>query len=107
MKMIYFFIFFLVFQSKNVKDIDKKLNEDFAIMCQWFVGNKLSIHFGEVKTRSILFTFKIKKRQKLEITHKKARTKQHSGATYLGCILQETMSGQSMAHKVISKFNAR
>ena len=27
--------------------------------------------------------------------------------TYLGCILQETMSGESMANKVISKVNAR
>ena len=33
--------------------------------------------------------------------------KQHSQATYLGCILQETMSGESMAHKLIGKFNAR
>ena len=27
--------------------------------------------------------------------------------TYLGFILEETMSGESMAHKVISKVNAR
>ena len=35
----------LVFQSKNVKDIEKQLNEDFANICDWFVDNKLSIHF--------------------------------------------------------------
>ena len=33
--------------------------------------------------------------------------KQHSRVTYLGCILEETMSGESMANKVISKVNAR
>ena len=27
--------------------------------------------------------------------------------TYLGCILEETMSGESMANEVISKVNAR
>ena len=27
--------------------------------------------------------------------------------TYLGCILEETISGESMAHKIISKVNAR
>ena len=32
--------------------------------------------------------------------------KLHSRVTYLGCILEETMSGKSMAHKVISKVNA-
>ena len=47
----------LVFQSKNVQDIEKQLNEDFANICDWFVDNKLSIHFGEDKTKSILFAF--------------------------------------------------
>ena len=57
----------LVFQSDNVKDIVKQLNEDFANICDWFVDNKLSIHFGEDKIKSILFAFKrnIKKFQKL------------------------------------------
>ena len=61
----------LVFQSKNVKDIEKQLNEDFANICDWFVDNKLSIHFGEDKTKSILFAskHKIKKLQKLEIIY--------------------------------------
>ena len=61
----------LVFQSKNVKDIEKQLNEDFANICDWFVDNKLSIHFGEDKTKSILFASKrkIKKLQKLEIIY--------------------------------------
>ena len=39
----------LVFQSKNVKDIEKQLNEDFSNICDWFVDNKLTIHLGEVK----------------------------------------------------------
>ena len=37
----------LVFQHKNVKEIEKQLNEDFANLCDWFVENKLSIHFGD------------------------------------------------------------
>ena len=99
----------LVFQSKNVKDIEKQLNEGFAHICDWFVDNKLSIHFGEDKTKSILFASKskIKKLKKLEIIYNNIRIKQHSRVTYLGCILEETMSGESMAHKVISKVNAR
>ena len=28
----------LVFQSKNVKDMEKQLNEDFANICDWFVN---------------------------------------------------------------------
>ena len=78
----------LVFQSKNVKDIKKQLNEDFANICDWFVDNKLSIHFGEDKTKSILFAskHKIKKLQKLEMIYNNFRIKQHSWVTYLGYI---------------------
>ena len=99
----------LVFQNKNVKDIKKQLNEDFANICDWLVVNKLSIHFGEDKTKSILFASKrkIKKLPKLEIIYNNIRIKQHSRVTYLGFILEETMSGESIGHKVISKINAR
>ena len=67
----------LVFQSKNFKAIEKQLNEDFADICGWFVDNKLSIHFGEDKSKSILFAskHKIKKLQKLEIIYNNIRIK--------------------------------
>ena len=94
----------LVFQSKNVKDIEKQLNEDFAHICDWFVDNKLSIHFGEEKTTSFSL---LKVRSKSFRRYNNIRIKQHCRVTYLGCILEETMSGESMDHKVISKVNAR
>ena len=56
----------LVFQSKNVKDIKKQLNEDFANKCDCFVDNKPSIHFDENKTKSILLAYK-RKIKKLQI----------------------------------------
>ena len=60
-----------VFQSKNIKDIEKRLNEDFANICDWFINNKLSIYFGKGKIKPILFASKrkIKKLQKLEIKY--------------------------------------
>ena len=36
------------------------MNEDN--ICDWFVDNKLSIHFGENKTKSILFASKFKRK---------------------------------------------
>ena len=50
----------LIFQCKNVKDIKKQLNENFANICDWFVDNILIIHFSEGKTKSILFVSKRK-----------------------------------------------
>ena len=39
----------LVYQHKNVKEIEKNLNYNFSDVCHWFVDNKLSIHLGEDK----------------------------------------------------------
>ena len=73
------------------------------------MDNKLSIHFGEDKTKSILFASKIKIKTigKLDIHHGNIKIKQHSKVTYLGCILDEDMSGESMATKVLGKINAK
>ena len=45
----------LVFQHKHVTKIETQLNSDFSNLCEWFLDNKLSIHFGEDKTKFILF----------------------------------------------------
>ena len=44
-----------MFQHKDVEEIEKVLNNDFENICGWFVDNKLNIHFGEDKNKSILF----------------------------------------------------
>ena len=37
----------LFVQNKNIKNIEKQLNENFANIWDYFVDNKLSIYFGE------------------------------------------------------------
>ena len=54
----------LFFTHKNVDVINDQLNRDFNSLCDWFVDNKLSIHFGEDKTKCILFTSKNKKKSR-------------------------------------------
>ena len=96
---------YLVCQHKDINEIKKQLNKDFESICDWFVDNKLGIHFGDQKTKSILFAckFKIKKVRKLNIKYGNIQIKQHSKINYLGCMLDETMSGESMALSVINK----
>ena len=97
------------FQGKNVKEIEKQLNGDFTNICKWFVVNRLNIHFSQDKLLSIPFSSKrkIKKIPKLNITYKNIQMKQHSKVSYFGCILDETMSGESMTLKVINEINSR
>ena len=45
----------LLFQHN---DLERKLTKDFSNICDWFVDNKLSIQFGEDKTKSFLFSTK-------------------------------------------------
>ena len=56
-----------MFQHKDVDEIEKLSNNDFGNICDWFVDNKLSICFGEDKTKSILLASqrKIKNMKKL------------------------------------------
>ena len=99
----------LIFQHKDIHEIEIVLNKNLSTLCDWFVDNKLSIHFGEDKTKSILFSSKhrLKNSKPLNIQYKDINIKQYSKVTYLGCIFYETLSGDSMALHVINKVNSR
>ena len=62
----------LVFQGKDVIEIEKQLKKDFTNISKWFADNRLSIHFGEDKIKSILFASKceIKRVPKVKIKYK-------------------------------------
>ena len=85
-------------------DVEGIENKDFENFCHWFTDNKLSIHFGEYKTKSILFASKckIKSARKLNIKYKDIKIKQNS---QVGCILDETLSSEPMALKALNKIN--
>ena len=52
----------LIFQNKDINIIEQQLNGNFSNICDWFVDNQLRIHFGEGKTKSILFVLLINAR---------------------------------------------
>ena len=68
-----------------------------------------TLHFGEDKTKSILFGRKNKRTgsKKLDIRRGDIRIKQYTSVTYLGCILDENLSGESMATRTLGKINGR
>ena len=82
----------ILYQHKDVVQIEKRLNEVFEDLCDWFVDNELSIHFGEDgedKTKSILFASKQRSKNihRLNIKYKDINMKQHSKITYLRSVL--------------------
>ena len=97
-----------MYRRKNIAKIEKIFNEDFENISDWFVDNKLSIHFEDSKSKSILFVSKQRARNigKLNIRYKEINIKQQAQVTHLGCVLGESMSGEPMALKVVNKINA-
>lgn len=48
----------LVPQHKDKGEIEKQLNINFANIFDWFVDDNFSIHFGESKTKYIIYSTK-------------------------------------------------
>ena len=92
----------IFYQHEDVKKIENVLNKEFSSLCQWFIDNKLSIHFGEDKTKSILFS-KTSGLKEINISFAGHSIKQHETVEYLGCQLDSKLSGEAMASKVLKK----
>ena len=97
----------LAYQHNEISKIEQNLNKNFLNILDWLVENKLSIHFGEYKTKCILFGTKQKlnKTGSLDITYSVIQIKQYHTVTYLGCALHENLSGKITTLKVIWKTN--
>ena len=94
----------IYYQHKNVQEIEAILNKEFSSLCEWFIDNKLSIHFGEDKTKSILFT-RGKTPEKLNISFQDHSIRQYNCVEYLGCFLDYNLNGEIMARKILKKIN--
>ena len=90
-----------VFQHKHVNKIETHLSNNFSNLYEWFLDNKLSIHFGEDKTKSILFgtRCKLRKAGKLNITYQGIDIKQNSQVTLV--ILIVYLMRQCLANRDI------
>ena len=97
----------ILYNHQNVKFIERNSNYDFNSLCEWFIDNKLSVHFGEDKTKSILFKRGNKSNLSLNTTRNEHVIKQHSVVEYLGCLLDQNMPGEAMAKMVLKTFNEK
>ena len=58
----------LIYIGEDTETLEEQLNKDFNSLCEWF-DNKLSIHFGEEKTQSILFRTKGHLKNQTDLLH--------------------------------------
>ena len=88
----------LFFMGKDSKTIEDQLNQNFNSLCEWFIDNKLNVHFGREKTKSILFGTKqpLHKEKALDIRSGDTEIKQHTNVTYMGFSLNNDLSEEIM-----------
>ena len=71
------------------------------------VYRQYTIHLGKDKTKCILFKKGKKHYPALNITRNENKIKQCSAVEYLGCLLNENMSGESMAKRALKINNEK
>ena len=59
----------LLFQHKDLEQIKQELTKNFFSIRDWFLDNKVRIHFGEDKTKSIVFSTKNRKKENWKFGH--------------------------------------
>ena len=74
-----------IFQYTDISKIETAINKNFSMLCDWFVDDKLGIHFGEDKTKSLLFSSKHtnEKSKPLNIQCNDIKIKQYPKVTYI------------------------
>ena len=92
----------IFYQPQDVKKNENVLNKEFPSLCQWFIDNKLSIHFGDDKTKSILFS-KTRGLREINISFAGHSIKQYETVEYFSCQLDSKLSGEAMASKVLKR----
>ena len=88
----------IFYQHEDVENIENVLNKEFSSLCQWFIDNKLSIHFGEDKTKSVLFS-KTRSPREINVSFAGHSIKQHETVEYLSCQLNSKLSREAMLQK--------
>ena len=48
----------IFYQNKHFEKIEKVLNKEYLLFCEWFIDSKLWIHFGDDKRNTIFFLSK-------------------------------------------------
>ena len=97
----------LLVSGKDTQLIQESLSSELEAAREWLINNKLSLHLG--KTESILFGLKRKLNTCSSIQVRCAGTilASQTHVKYLGIDLDQSLTGERVADKIICKSNAK
>jgi len=92
---------------KDKSEVERLLSSELLNLSVWLTDNKLSLHLG--KTESILFGSrdKLKKVMGFRVVVGNVEITAKEAVTHLDCLLQNKLSGELIARKMISKVSQR
>ena len=93
----------LIVSDHNPDVISNKLSADLSSCNEWLIDNKLSLHVG--KTECIIFGSKRKLSELREfgVTYGNNEIKGQTSVKYLGVVIDQCLSSETMVNNVISK----
>jgi len=93
----------LFVSGRDVSEIEGNLSVELESVSEWLIENKLSLHLG--KTESILFASKrrLRKASTINVVCNGNNIVSKSNVTYLGVTLDQSLTGDAIATKVITK----
>ena len=97
----------LIVSDRKPDTISKKLSEDLGSCNEWLIDNKLSLHVG--KTECIVFGSKRKlnKLDNFSVSYGNSVIKGQRHIKYLGVVIDQCLSGDTMANNIIAKTLAK
>ena len=93
----------LIVSDRQPNVISNKLSRELSSCNQWLIDNKLSLHVG--KTECIIFGSrrKLNRLNGFSVTYESNEIKGKKSVKYLGVVIDQCLSGDTMANSVISK----
>ena len=97
----------LLVRGKDPNHITQMLSDNLKSCSNWLIDNKLSLHLG--KTESILFGTKrkLKTIQNFQVKCDNIIIKNVKSIKYLGLMLDDTLSGESIVYNILKKASGR
>ena len=97
----------ILVSDRDPSVISHKLGKELSSCNEWLIDNKLSLHVG--KTECILFgpKSKLKNIENFEVHYNGQVIKGQKNVKYLGVLIDQELSGESMFSYTMSKVNSR
>ena len=97
----------LLVSGKDTQLIQESLSSELEAAREWLINNKLSLHLG--KTESILFGSKRKLNtcSSIQVRYAGTALASQTHVKYLGIDLDQSLTGERVADKIICKSNAK